>query len=148
MMLRTRSNVKLDNGKDESKLEENKVRMPGGARLWRLLSAIILLAIFVYIILYDAFYPDDTLYSNSPLDPNNRQLTVVMNTFKRPDLMREAVKHYSRCGVVKYIHIIWSEETPPSDSMKAQYPETVIPKVSTMFSKYFLVIFHLTITWL
>ena len=55
--------------------------------------------------------------------------TVVINTFERPDMLQDAVNHYSQCSKVKYIHIVWSEEEPPSEAVAAEYRARKDPEV-------------------
>ncbi|PRQ59378.1 putative hexosyltransferase [Rosa chinensis] len=43
---------------------------------------------------------------------------IVMNTWKRYDLLKQSISHYSRCPRLDSIHIVWSEPNPPSDSLK------------------------------
>ena len=43
------------------------------------------------------------------------ELTVLINTFRREDLLRAAVRHYSRCSVVQRIHVNWAESPAPPD---------------------------------
>jgi hypothetical protein len=43
------------------------------------------------------------------------ELTVIINTFKRLDLLERAVKHYSQCPVVRRIHVNWAESTTPPE---------------------------------
>ena len=40
-------------------------------------------------------------------------LTVMINTYKRPDMLQSAVQHYSKCGVVRSIRVIWCEKGRP-----------------------------------
>lgn len=44
--------------------------------------------------------------------------TILMNTWKRYDLLKQSISHYSSCGRLESIHIVWSEPNPPSDSLK------------------------------
>ena len=39
--------------------------------------------------------------------------TVLLNTFKRRDLLKRALKHYVRCENVEHIRVVWSEQTAP-----------------------------------
>ncbi|KAI4299438.1 hypothetical protein L6164_032899 [Bauhinia variegata] len=41
--------------------------------------------------------------------------SIVMNTWKRYDLLKKSIKHYSSCPRLKEIHIVWSEPNPPSE---------------------------------
>ncbi|KAM2281120.1 hypothetical protein ACFX1S_041761 [Malus domestica] len=43
--------------------------------------------------------------------------SIVMNTWKRYDLLKQSISHYSRCPRLDSIHIVWSEPSPPSDSL-------------------------------
>lgn len=51
--------------------------------------------------------------------------TILINTWKRNDLLHESVLHYSKCGGANSIHIIWSEPEPPSDSLYDALSEAV-----------------------
>ncbi|CAK7325829.1 unnamed protein product [Dovyalis caffra] len=42
---------------------------------------------------------------------------IVMNTWRRYDLLKQSISHYSSCAGLKSIHIVWSEPNPPSDSL-------------------------------
>lgn len=43
--------------------------------------------------------------------------TVVINTWKRNDLLRRTVAHYSSCAGVDSIHVVWSEPDLPQNSL-------------------------------
>ncbi|KAF8402689.1 hypothetical protein HHK36_010777 [Tetracentron sinense] len=43
--------------------------------------------------------------------------TVLINTWKRNDLLKHSVSHYASCAGLDSIHIVWSEPDPPSDSL-------------------------------
>ena len=43
------------------------------------------------------------------------QVTVIVNTFKRPDLLRKSVQHYSQCPAVRRVHVNWAESVTPPD---------------------------------
>ncbi|XWS56693.1 hypothetical protein CRYUN_Cryun09bG0107700 [Craigia yunnanensis] len=43
---------------------------------------------------------------------------IVMNTWKRYDLLKKSIAHYASCPRLESIHIVWSEPDPPSDSLK------------------------------
>lgn len=40
-----------------------------------------------------------------------------MNTWKRYDLLKQSIKHYSSCPRLESVHIVWSEPDPPSDNL-------------------------------
>lgn len=41
----------------------------------------------------------------------------MMNTWKRYDLLKQSIKHYASCPRLQSVHIVWSEPSPPSDSL-------------------------------
>ncbi|WJX18792.1 GDP-mannose transporter [Trifolium repens] len=43
--------------------------------------------------------------------------SIVMNTWKRYDLLKQSIKHYSSCPRLESVHIVWSEPDPPSESL-------------------------------
>ncbi|XVE99719.1 hypothetical protein REPUB_Repub03eG0225000 [Reevesia pubescens] len=43
---------------------------------------------------------------------------IVMNTWKRYDLLKKSISHYASCPRLDSIHIVWSEPDPPSDYLK------------------------------
>eukprot|EP00873_Tetraselmis_striata_P014810 jgi/Tetstr1/435074/TSEL_024043.t1 len=54
-------------------------------------------------------------YSSQPAQAPDR-FTLVLNTFRREDLAKQAVDFYSGCGAVHSIRVIWCEEhAPPED---------------------------------
>ena len=42
---------------------------------------------------------------------------MLINTWKRYDLLKQSISHYTRCPGLDSIHIVWSEPDPPSDSL-------------------------------
>ncbi|KAG8651445.1 hypothetical protein MANES_07G126700v8 [Manihot esculenta] len=42
---------------------------------------------------------------------------IVVNTWKRYDLLKQSISHYSSCAGLDSIHIVWSEPNPPSESL-------------------------------
>jgi hypothetical protein len=147
MFLRSRSSPRLHNNISNSEsnsppatmkyLEEivnaplSPSRSNGKWKIWHLLLIVLILGIVIYIKLFDSFRVEEI--PNSPPDPSKRQLTVVMNTFKRYELMMDAIDHYSKCNVVRYIHIVWSEKDAPSHHILNKYAKQpgVLPSVST-----------------
>ncbi|KAG0447981.1 hypothetical protein HPP92_028056 [Vanilla planifolia] len=60
--------------------------------------------------------PMDSLFPASTLTPW-KGFNILINTWKRNDLLLKSVQHYSKCGGVDSIHIVWSEPNPPSNSL-------------------------------
>ncbi|XP_074567632.1 glycosylinositol phosphorylceramide mannosyl transferase 1-like [Curcuma longa] len=50
--------------------------------------------------------------------PSGSGYTVLINTWKRNDLLKQSVSHYSSCADVESIHIVWSEPDRPSNSLR------------------------------
>lgn len=44
---------------------------------------------------------------------DDAQFTVVLNTFKRPDLLHRALAHYASCPRVAAVRVVWSEPAAP-----------------------------------
>lgn len=47
---------------------------------------------------------------------SRRGYNIVINTWKRNDLLKQSVSHYASCSGLDSIHIVWSEPDPPSES--------------------------------
>eukprot|EP00262_Sarcandra_glabra_P018570 TRINITY_DN670_c0_g1_i1.p1 TRINITY_DN670_c0_g1~~TRINITY_DN670_c0_g1_i1.p1 ORF type:complete len:331 (+),score=30.41 TRINITY_DN670_c0_g1_i1:394-1386(+) len=43
--------------------------------------------------------------------------TILINTWKRDDLLKKSIVHYASCTGVDSIHVVWSEPNPPSNSL-------------------------------
>uniref|UniRef100_A0A9I9EJ53 Glycosyl transferase 64 domain-containing protein n=2 Tax=Cucumis melo TaxID=3656 RepID=A0A9I9EJ53_CUCME len=50
---------------------------------------------------------------------------IVINTWKRHDLLKKSIDHYTACMGVESIHIVWSEPSPPPDSLVSYLQQTV-----------------------
>ncbi|KAL2558057.1 Glycosyltransferase family 64 protein C4 [Forsythia ovata] len=42
---------------------------------------------------------------------------LLINTWKRNDLLKQSISHYASCPGLASIHIVWSEPDPPSESL-------------------------------
>ncbi|PSS33334.1 Glycosyltransferase family 64 protein [Actinidia chinensis var. chinensis] len=42
---------------------------------------------------------------------------LLINTWKRHDLLKQSISHYKSCRGLDSIHIVWSEPEPPSDNL-------------------------------
>ncbi|CAK9135761.1 unnamed protein product [Ilex paraguariensis] len=42
---------------------------------------------------------------------------ILINTWKRNDLLKQSISHYTSCPGLDSVHIVWSEPDPPSDSL-------------------------------
>ena len=55
--------------------------------------------------------------------------TLLINTWKRNDLLKKSISHYASCRRLDSIHIVWSEPDPPSKSL-AHYFRHIMQKNS------------------
>ncbi|KAL8470320.1 hypothetical protein ACS0TY_032969 [Phlomoides rotata] len=46
-----------------------------------------------------------------------RGYTLLINTWKRNDLLKESISHYASCPGLDSVHIVWSEPDPPLESL-------------------------------
>ncbi|XP_024020498.1 glycosyltransferase family 64 protein C4 [Morus notabilis] len=56
--------------------------------------------------------------SDPPLADSRKGYAIVMNTWKRYDLLKQSISHYTTCEGLDSIHIVWSEPDPPSHSLR------------------------------
>lgn len=49
---------------------------------------------------------------------DRKGFTILINTWKRSDLLKQSIVHYTSCSSVDSIRIVWSEPDPPSDSLR------------------------------
>ncbi|CAM6042985.1 unnamed protein product [Sphagnum compactum] len=57
--------------------------------------------------------------------PSLHRYTVLINTWKRNDLLKKTVAHYAQCNGVDAIRVVWSEHDPPSDSLYSELSQSV-----------------------
>ncbi|PIA59336.1 hypothetical protein AQUCO_00400315v1 [Aquilegia coerulea] len=55
--------------------------------------------------------------TSSSLTPR-KGYTLLINTWKREDLLKQSISHYASCARLDSIHIVWSEPNPPSKSLR------------------------------
>ncbi|KAM6587568.1 glycosylinositol phosphorylceramide mannosyl transferase 1 isoform X1 [Cannabis sativa] len=58
-------------------------------------------------------------HSSSVSSSSRGGYTVLINTWRRNSLLKQAVAHYASCSGADAIHVVWSESDPPSDSLKS-----------------------------
>jgi hypothetical protein len=60
----------------------------------------------------------------------SRELTVVINTFKRPHkVVQDSIEFYAQCEIVKHVYVIWSESQPPPLKLTSKYGNWKTPTV-------------------
>ncbi len=57
------------------------------------------------------------------------KFTVVLNTFKRHDMLADALAHYSECPQVKFIHVVWCEEEAVPHYLLNRFSHNLYPKI-------------------
>lgn len=50
--------------------------------------------------------------------------TVAINTYKRHDMLEEALDHFLGCPYAAHIHVVWSEPSPVPADMRRKYEKT------------------------
>lgn len=82
-----------------------------------------------------AAHAADRRHGTRPRTPTGERLTAIVNTFKRPDLLRASVAHFSQCAAVARVHVNWAESLEPpvdlSDSVCCGTPLTVALPLAT-----------------
>jgi len=56
------------------------------------------------------------------------QYTVVVNSYRRPDLLAASVRHYANCGQVDAVRVVWSEGGPAPPGHSIALPDTRSPE--------------------
>ncbi|PIA49795.1 hypothetical protein AQUCO_01300497v1 [Aquilegia coerulea] len=70
-------------------------------------------------------------YPSSVASPSRGGYTVLINTWKRNSLLKQAVAHYASCSGTDAIRVVWSESDTPSSSLKAYLRNIVRRKSQT-----------------
>lgn len=103
----------------------------GSYRLWQLLLLLSFVGCISYIFLVSTTLSiaDERQSFHISADSSKAHMTVVMNTFKRHDMMVDAIDYYVKCPVVKYVYIIWSEKIPVPSEVTNKYRDYINPRV-------------------
>ncbi|GLJ55780.1 hypothetical protein SUGI_1197770 [Cryptomeria japonica] len=56
--------------------------------------------------------------------------TVLINTWRRNSLLKQAVAHYASCSSIDAIHVVWSEDDLPSATLQSHLRKAVYSKSS------------------
>ncbi|XP_077217064.1 nucleotide-diphospho-sugar transferases superfamily protein isoform X2 [Tasmannia lanceolata] len=90
----------------------------GSIKIKLLLSCCIVFTLFIIAGRASSFMGWHHHYpSLIPSSPPRKGYTILINTWKRYDLLKQSIVHYTTCTGVDSIHIVWSEPNPPSDSL-------------------------------
>ncbi|GAB4826015.1 hypothetical protein Ancab_008883 [Ancistrocladus abbreviatus] len=66
--------------------------------------------------------------SSSVSSPSRGGYTVLINTWKRNSLLKQSIVHYASCRGTDAIHVVWSENDPPSEKLRAYLEKIVLSK--------------------
>ncbi|XP_020517136.1 glycosyltransferase family 64 protein C4 isoform X2 [Amborella trichopoda] len=66
--------------------------------------------------------------SSTSLTASRAGYTVLINTWQRNPLLKQAVAHYASCSGTDAVHVVWSESDPPSESLIAYLKKIVLSK--------------------
>ncbi|XP_015944550.1 glycosylinositol phosphorylceramide mannosyl transferase 1 [Arachis duranensis] len=88
------------------------------ARINLLLCCCIALVLIVLATTISTFVVFSDLPPSLPRShASGKGYSIVMNTWKRYDLLKQSIAHYSSCPRLESVHIVWSEPDPPSDDL-------------------------------
>uniref|UniRef100_A0A7R9UDH5 Glycosyl transferase 64 domain-containing protein n=1 Tax=Pinguiococcus pyrenoidosus TaxID=172671 RepID=A0A7R9UDH5_9STRA len=86
------------------------------------------LAAFCGVVVMEAMFrlPQEVIHSyGAPLQHTGGSYSMRINTFRRNDLLRRSIEHYSKCSNIEDIIVVWSDqENPPPDISKWQLRPT------------------------
>lgn len=90
---------------------------------YRLIAAVALLVLTIVANIAFSIYVNAVSAASHAL-VNKGVVTVRVNTFRRPLLLKEFLDSHHACSVVKQIQVVWSDtENKPSLELQGQYPE-------------------------
>lgn len=109
-----------------------RLRLLLGSIKYRLLFLCCLLASLCFIIsMISSFMGWNPHYDSSVYSPSRGGYTVLINTWKRNSLLKQSVAHYASCQGTDAIHVVWSENDPPSFKLREYLRQVVLKKSQT-----------------
>lgn len=160
-MIRNRSQITMTSSPTGSDIENNmqsdgkgSYRTPWGTTLSRRFVYVLMGCLFLFFVEIFLLNPAPLEEHRASSAASREQLTIVMNTFKRHELMlgtflpltlpckilylllltvvfsSEAIGHYSKCPIVKHIYVVWSEKEPPPEKIQAKFKDKQHPSVT------------------
>lgn len=86
------------------------------------LQVLVLLGMTMFVVYFSTRTLIHKLQAINPVTFPDGELTIRVNTYRRPDLLKEFLKNYHPCPVVKEITIVWSDlENKPPDELLSTY---------------------------
>nr|GMC63885.1 glycosyltransferase family 64 protein C4 [Ipomoea batatas] len=109
-------------------LRQGAIVSAGGSVRIKLLLSCCVFFTLIALASRAAWFMEWKQQNSSPLHQpslHRKGYTILINTWKRNDLLMQSVSHYSSCPGLDSIHIVWSEPDPPSVSL-VEYLKNVI----------------------
>ncbi|KAK6125943.1 hypothetical protein DH2020_040332 [Rehmannia glutinosa] len=103
----------------------------GGAKYKLLLLFCLLTSLCLLSSKISSFMGWNPHYPSSVSSPSRGGYTVLINTWKRNSLLKQSVAHYASCPGTDAIHVVWSENDPPSYKLRDYLKKVVLKKSQT-----------------
>ncbi|XP_022871503.1 glycosyltransferase family 64 protein C4-like isoform X1 [Olea europaea var. sylvestris] len=99
-------------------IRQGAISSVGSVKIKLLLAFVILFTLIALVGRTPSFkgwrHQDASLHRSSR---PRKKYALLINTWKRNDLLKQSISHYASCPGLGSIHIVWSEPDPPSDSL-------------------------------
>ncbi|XP_074340883.1 glycosylinositol phosphorylceramide mannosyl transferase 1-like isoform X3 [Apium graveolens] len=110
------------NRRTEQRFRLVAITAAGSAKIRMLLCFFTLFMLFVLLNHTPSYLGWDHNISFLPKSParystSRKGYALLINTWKRNDLLKKSISHYTSCPGLDSIHIVWSEPDAPSDSL-------------------------------
>lgn len=99
-----------------TRLRQVAISAVGSAKIKLLLCCCVVFALFATRTAPFMGWTDQTASINSFTGPR-KGYALLINTWKRNDLLKQSISHYTSCRGLDSIRIVWSEPNPPSDNL-------------------------------
>ncbi|KAJ9553485.1 hypothetical protein OSB04_017530 [Centaurea solstitialis] len=96
---------------------QSAISAVGSVKIKLLLFSCFLFTLIVLASRTPSFFGWEHQNIPSPDRTSRQGYTLLINTWKRYDLLKQSISHYTRCPGLDSIHIVWSEPDPPSDPL-------------------------------
>eukprot|EP00242_Pyramimonas_sp_CCMP2087_P015660 CAMPEP_0198203936 /NCGR_PEP_ID=MMETSP1445-20131203/7267_1 /TAXON_ID=36898 /ORGANISM="Pyramimonas sp., Strain CCMP2087" /LENGTH=360 /DNA_ID=CAMNT_0043875543 /DNA_START=178 /DNA_END=1257 /DNA_ORIENTATION=+ len=92
-------------------------RVPYTRKLLLILLLVGVVSVFLLYASKDDYDTSSCTAKENIQDAGPNTYTVIVNTFKRPDLLQKSIRHYASCPNVDAIRVVWSEQdnNPPKE---------------------------------
>ncbi|WOH12459.1 hypothetical protein DCAR_0831963 [Daucus carota subsp. sativus] len=108
------------NRRTEQRFRQLAITAVGSIKMRLILGCFTVAMLFVLANRTPSYLGWDTDRSFAPESPGStsrKGYALLINTWKRNDLLKQSISHYTSCPGLDSIHIVWSEPDAPSDSL-------------------------------